>query len=146
MAARLPLQPLIDPSEPRPSQADPAAVDGAALNVLGDPLELCGCQPLTGWFRDGSCRTDPADHGRHTVCCVVNDAFLSYTRAQGNDLSSPSPAHGFPGLRPGDAWCVCAVRWLEAHEDGMAPPVRLEACEISTLEVIPLEVLRSCAA
>jgi uncharacterized protein (DUF2237 family) len=146
MATRSTLQPLIDPSEARPSQAEPAAAGDAALNVYGEPLVLCGCQPLTGWFRDGCCRTDPADHGRHTVCCVVNDAFLSYTRAQGNDLSSPAPAHGFPGLRPGDAWCVCAVRWLEAYEDGMAPPVRLEACEISTLEVIPLEVLRSHAA
>jgi uncharacterized protein (DUF2237 family) len=73
---------------------------------------------------------------------VVNEAFLAYTRAQGNDLSTPAPAWGFPGLRPGDAWCVCARRWLEAYEDGMAPPVRLEACEISSLEVVPLEVLR----
>lgn len=146
MAMRSTPQPLIDPSEARPSQADPATAGGTARNVLGEPLELCGCQPLTGWFRDGSCRTDPADRGRHTVCCVVNEAFLSYTRAQGNDLSTPAPAFGFPGLRPGDGWCVCAVRWLEAYEDGMAPPVRLEACEISTLEVIPLEVLRSHAA
>jgi uncharacterized protein (DUF2237 family) len=103
---------------------------------------MCGCTPLTGWFRDGHCHTDPADQGRHTVCCVVTEAFLAYTRAQGNDLSTPAPAWGFPGLRPGDAWCVCARRWLEAYEDGMAPPVRLEACEISTLEVVPLEVLR----
>ena len=76
----------------------------------------------------------------------MDERFLSYTRAQGNDLSTPAPAYGFPGLRPGDHWCVCAARWLEAYEDGVAPQVRLEACEASTLEIIPLEVLRSCAA
>lgn len=117
-----------------------------ALNVLGEPLELCSCEPMTGWFRDGSCRTNGADLGRHTVCCVVNEAFLSYSRAQGNDLSTPAPQYGFPGLRPGDHWCVCAPRWLEAHQDGMAPPVRLAATEQSTLEVIPLELLREHAA
>jgi uncharacterized protein (DUF2237 family) len=114
-------------------------------NVIGQPLQECGCQPLTGWFRDGSCRTDPADLGRHTVCCQITEAFLAYSRAQGNDLSTPAPAYGFPGLRPGDRWCVCARRWLEAYEDGLAPPVILEACEISTLEVIPLEVLQDSA-
>jgi uncharacterized protein (DUF2237 family) len=117
-----------------------------ALNVLGEPLELCSCEPMTGWFRDGSCRTNGADLGRHTVCCVVNEAFLSYSRAQGNDLSTPAPQYGFPGLRPGDHWCVCAPRWLEAHQDGMAPPVRLAATEQSTLEIIPLELLREHAA
>ncbi len=115
-------------------------------NVLGEPLQECSCEPLTGWFRDGSCRTDPGDFGRHTVCCVVNEAFLSYSRALGNDLTRPMPAQAFPGLKPGDHWCVCAARWLEAYEDGMAPPVRLEACEESTLAVIPLEVLRRHAA
>ena len=101
---------------------------------------------MTGWYRDGSCRTDGADLGRHTICCVVDERFLSYTRAQGNDLSTPMPAYDFPGLRPGDHWCVCAPRWLEAHEDGMAPPVRLESTEISTLEVIPLALLQASAA
>lgn len=124
----------------------PVAAGGEARNVLGGVLVECGCQPLTGWFRDGHCRTDPSDLGRHTVCCVVNESFLSYTRAQGNDLSTPAPAWGFPGLRPGNHWCVCAARWLEAYEDGVAPPVRLEACELSTLEVIPLEVLQANAA
>ena len=109
----------------------------ASRNVLGEPLELCGCQPMTGWYRDGSCRTDPADRGRHTVCCVVNASFLRYSKAQGNDLSTPMPAYGFPGLQPGDHWCVCAARWLEAYEDGMAPPVRLAATEISTPGVDP---------
>jgi len=127
------------------SSSDPAvtATGSSALNVLGEPLQECGCQPMTGWFRDGLCRTHPSDLGRHTVCCVVNEAFLSYSRAQGNDLSTPAPAWGFPGLKPGDHWCVCAGRWLEAYEDGMAPPVRLEASERSTLEVIPLEVLQA---
>jgi uncharacterized protein (DUF2237 family) len=117
-----------------------------ALNVLGSPLEICGCAPMTGWFRDGCCRTDPSDHGRHSVCCRVDEAFLSYSRALGNDLSTPMPAYRFPGLKPGDRWCVCASRWLQAYEDGMAPPVILEACEASTLELIPLEILRRHAA
>ena len=120
--------------------------DTPALNVLGEPLAVCGCDPMTGWYRDGSCRTDGADLGRHTVCCVVDERFLSYSRAQGNDLSTPAPHYGFPGLKPGDHWCVCAGRWLEAYEDGMAPPVRLEACEQSTLALIPLEVLQQHAA
>ncbi|MFN4868149.1 MAG: DUF2237 family protein [Cyanobium sp.] len=123
-----------------------ASAGPAALNVLGEPLDLCSCEPLTGWFRDGSCRTNDADHGRHTVCCEVTEAFLSYSRAQGNDLSTPAPAYGFPGLKPGDHWCVCAPRWLEAYEDGMAPPVRLAATEQGTLEVIPLELLQRHAA
>ncbi|MEB3335192.1 MAG: DUF2237 domain-containing protein [Cyanobacteriota bacterium] len=110
--------------------------------MLGEPLAVCGCEPMTGWFRDGSCRTNAADLGQHTVCCVVNEGFLAYSRAQGNDLSTPAPRHGFPGLKPGDHWCVCAERWLQAYEDGMAPPVRLEACEASTLEIIPLEILQ----
>lgn len=123
-----------------------AAASSASLNVLGEPLEDCGCQPLTGWFRDGSCRTNPADLGRHTVCCVVSEAFLSYSKAQGNDLSTPMPTYNFPGLKAGDHWCVCAPRWLEAYQDGMAPPVRLHATEISTLQVIPLDVLQRHAA
>lgn len=113
--------------------------------MLGEPLVICGCHPLTGWHRDGSCRTDGSDLGRHTVCCVVTEVFLSYSRSQGNDLSKPMPAYDFPGLKPGDHWCVCAARWLEAHEDGVAPPVRLEATEQSTLRTIPLELLRLTA-
>ncbi|MFZ0407337.1 MAG: DUF2237 domain-containing protein [Cyanobium sp.] len=127
------------------SEADDLSLAGP-LNVLGEPLIICGCEPMTGWFRDGICRTDPADLGRHTVCCVVDEPFLSYTRAQGNDLSTPAPAYGFPGLQSGDHWCICAGRWLEAYEDGMAPPVHLESCERSCLELIPIEVLRSHAA
>jgi len=116
------------------------------LNVLGTALEICSCEPMTGWFRDGSCRIDAADHGRHSICCVISEAFLRYSKAQGNDLSTPEPAYGFPGLKPGDHWCVCAPRWLEAYQDGMAPPVRLESTETSTLEIIPLEVLQQNAA
>ncbi len=116
------------------------------LNVLGQPLELCSCEPLTGWTRDGSCRTGPGDRGLHTVCCVITESFLSYSKAQGNDLSTPMPAFRFPGLQPGDHWCVCAARWLEAHEDGMAPPVLLKASEASTLDLIPLKLLEENAA
>lgn len=128
--------PVSETSQPAP----------ASLNVLGDPMVVCGCNPMTGWFRDGHCRTNAADLGRHSVCCVVNDAFLRYSQAQGNDLSTPAPAYGFPGLKPGDHWCVCAPRWLEAYEDGMAPPVRLEATEDSALEVISLTILQANAA
>ena len=120
-------------------------MESPALNVLGEPLELCGCQPMTGWFRDGYCRADAADLGRHTVCCVVTEAFLRYSQAQGNDLSTPVPAFAFPGLKPGDRWCVCAARWLQAHDDGMAPPVCLAATERSALELIPLALLQQYA-
>ena len=120
-------------------------VERGGLNVLGDPLEVCSCAPMTGWFRDGFCQGDPGDAGRHTVCCEVTAAFLAYSKALGNDLTTPMPAYGFPGLNPGDHWCVCAPRWLQAYEDGMAPPVRLAATEQSTLEIIPLEVLERFA-
>lgn len=137
---RPPAKPMSQAPSPEPT-ASPSA-----LNVLGQPLEICSCEPLTGWYRDGSCRTDRQDQGMHTVCCIVNEAFLTYSRAQGNDLSSPVLAFGFPGLKAGDHWCLCASRWLQAYEDGMAPPVRLEACEQSTLKLIPLEVLQGHAA
>jgi len=112
-------------------------------NVLGGPLETCGCQPMTGWMRDGVCRADALDVGRHTVCAVVTASFLSYSMAQGNDLSTPRPEFSFPGLRPGDRWCVCASRWRQALEDGMAPPVVLAATEISSLDLVSLENLKS---
>ena len=113
-----------------------------STNVLGEPLQICSCSPVTGWFRDGSCKTDPSDLGRHTVCCVVTDAFLRYSKAQGNDLSTPMPQYGFMGLKEGDHWCLCALRWHQAYEDGVAPLVRLEATEITTLEIIDFEVLK----
>lgn len=118
---------------------------GLELNVLGTSLQLCSCRPLTGWTRDGFCRHHDADHGRHTVCAVMTETFLSYSRAQGNDLSTPRPEFSFPGLRPGDAWCVCAARWQQAYWDGVAPGVRLEACAASALEVVNLEHLREHA-
>ena len=115
------------------------------LNVLGSALELCSCEPMTGWFRDGHCRSDHSDQGLHTVCCVMTESFLTYSKAQGNDLSTPVPAFGFPGLQPGDPWCVCAPRWKQALDDGMAPPVRLEATAHNTLMVIPLKTLQDHA-
>ena len=133
------------PIEPHPV-SEFSAGPSPDLNVLGEPLVVCGCEPMTGWFRDGHCRTNAADLGRHSVCCVVTDTFLRYSQAQGNDLSTPALAYGFPGLKPGDHWCVCAPRWLEAYEDGMAPPVRLEATENTALDVIPLELLQANAA
>ncbi|HAT58786.1 MAG TPA: DUF2237 domain-containing protein, partial [Gammaproteobacteria bacterium] len=96
-----------------------------SVNVFGEPLEPCGMDPATGFFRDGCCNTSEIDHGCHTVCVAVTDEFLNFTRSQGNDLSTPVPAFGFPGLKPGDSWCLCASRWLEAHEEGKAPRVFL---------------------
>ena len=111
-------------------------------NVLGTELESCNCDPMTGWYRDGSCKTDPADIGMHTVCAVVTESFLSYSKAQGNNLSTPVPEFDFPGLKEGDHWCLCASRWKEAYEDGMAPLVNLEATEASTLKIIDLQILQ----
>ena len=108
-------------------------------NVLVTELQSCSCNPMTGWYRDGSCRTDISDMGMHTVCAVMTEQFLSYSKAQGNDLSSPRI--GFPGLQKGDHWCLCAPRWKEAFDDGMAPLVNLEATEESTLKVIKKEIL-----
>ena len=108
-------------------------------NVLGTELKSCSCNPMTGWYRDGACRTDISDQGMHTVCAVMTEQFLSYSKAQGNDLSSPQP--GFPGLKKGDHWCICAPRWREAFEDGMAPLINLEATEENTLKIIEIEIL-----
>ncbi len=111
-------------------------------NVLGADLLSCNCSPMTGWYRDGSCKTDPTDIGMHTVCAVMTDRFLTYSKAQGNDLSTPMPQYNFPGLKAGDHWCLCAPRWKQAYEDGMAPMVNLEATEVSTLRVVDLEILK----
>ncbi len=109
-------------------------------NVLGTELKSCSCSPMTGWYRDGTCRTDLSDRGMHTVCAVMTEKFLTYSKAQGNDLSSPQM--GFPGLKEGDRWCLCAPRWKEAFDDGMAPLVDLEATEESTLQIIKIEALQ----
>ncbi|HSR46167.1 MAG TPA: DUF2237 domain-containing protein [Acidimicrobiia bacterium] len=111
-------------------------------NVLGGVLEACGTDPLTGWYRDGSCATDASDRGSHTICAVVTREFLDHQLAIGNDLITPVPQFRFPGLVPGDRWCVTAVNWLRAHQDGAAAPVVLAATDESALEFVPLEVLR----
>jgi hypothetical protein len=114
-------------------------------NVLGGPLESCGTEPLTGFYRDGCCSTGPEDVGLHSICAVVTAEFLEHQRSIGNDLSTPMPDFRFPGLMPGDRWCVTAVNWLRAHTDGCAAPVVLAATHERTLDVVALEVLREYA-
>jgi uncharacterized protein len=116
-----------------------------ARNVLGGPLRPCSLEPRTGFFRDGCCNTCAEDVGSHTVCVEMTDEFLAFSQAAGNDLSTPRPEFGFPGLRPGDRWCVCAARWLEAWQQGAAAPVSLAATHEAALEIIPLETLRAHA-
>ena len=110
-------------------------------NVLGGPLGSCSTDPVTGWFRDGCCRTDDSDLGSHTVCVQVSGPFLKFSAERGNDLSTPVVQHGFPGLRPGDRWCLCAARWLEAYEAGAAPPVVLSSTHEKALTIVPLELM-----
>jgi uncharacterized protein (DUF2237 family) len=117
----------------------------SARNVLGSELKPCSHQPLTGFFRDGCCHTSDEDLGAHTVCAVMTAEFLAFSKAAGNDLSTPRPECGFPGLRPGDQWCLCAARWVEAHEEGKAPRVVLEATHERTLEFVPLAALKAFA-
>ena len=117
----------------------------AERNVLGDELESCSVDPVTGWFRDGSCRTNEADRGSHTICAVMTAEFLEHQRSIGNDLSTPMPQYRFPGLVPGDRWCVTAPNWLRAHHDGIAAPVVLAATNERVLDLIPLEVLTEYA-
>jgi uncharacterized protein (DUF2237 family) len=114
-------------------------------NVIGGPLEECSGEPLTGFYRDGCCRTGPGDLGSHTICAVVSAEFLEYQQSIGNDLSTPVPQYRFPGLKPGDRWCVTAVNWLRSHEDGVAAYVVLAATHERALEVVPLDVLRQYA-
>ena len=116
-----------------------------AKNVLGGQLQTCSTQPLTGFFRDGCCNTSPEDVGSHSVCCLVSDEFLAFSRAAGNDLSTPMPQYGFPGLQPGDRWCLCAPRWQEALQAGQAPQVVLEATHERALDYISLEDLKAHA-
>ncbi|MBG79244.1 MAG: hypothetical protein CMJ39_00865 [Phycisphaerae bacterium] len=114
-------------------------------NVLGGSLLPCSMEPLTGFYRTGCCETGPEDQGSHTVCVVVSEEFLAFSRSAGNDLSTPMPAYGFPGLRPGDHWCLCAPRWQEALEAGLAPPVILEATHEGALQWTSIEDLRAHA-
>ncbi len=114
-------------------------------NVLGGELEPCGTDPLTGFFRDGCCSTGPEDVGSHTICAVVTAEFLEHQRSIGNDLSTPMPAYGFPGLVPGDRWCVTAVNWDRAHREGLAAPVVLASTNEAVLRLVPLETLQQYA-
>lgn len=116
-----------------------------STNVFGETLAECGRDPVTGFFRDGCCNTGHEDAGIHTVCAVVDEAFLEYSRAHGNDLTTSNPVMGFPGLKPGDRWCLCAGRWVEALQAGKAPPVDLAATHIETLAIIDLDTLRAHA-
>ena len=111
-------------------------------HVLGGNLEVCGTDPKTGFYRDGCCNTGPKDTGTHTVCAIVTQDFLEYSKSQGNDLITPRPEFNFPGLRPGDAWCLCAMRWEEARLAGCAPKVRLLATNEKTLEFVSLDGLK----
>ncbi|MCC5858467.1 MAG: DUF2237 domain-containing protein [Ectothiorhodospiraceae bacterium] len=117
----------------------------ASTNVWGKPLAPCGLDPLTGFFRDGCCNTGYSDGGMHTVCAVVTADFLAYSHSRGNDLTRPVTEAGFPGLRPGDRWCLCASRWLEAYRAGVAPPVDLDATHEETLAVVDLSILQAHA-
>ncbi len=117
----------------------------ASLNVFGEALEACSTDPMTGFFRDGACETCAEDRGSHTVCCEMTAEFLAYSKYVGNDLSTPRPEYNFVGLNPGDGWCVCASRWLQAAEEGAAPPVNLRATHKRALEVIPMEMLEAHA-
>jgi uncharacterized protein (DUF2237 family) len=120
--------------------------DEGARNVTGGELKPCSTAPLTGFFRNGCCETGPDDLGLHTVCAVMSAEFLAFSKAAGNDLSTPQPAYGFPGLKPGDRWCLCAPRWKEALDAGVAPQLVLEATHEETLAIVPLGVLKDYAA
>ena len=119
-------------------QANPSVT----RNVFGEPIVPCSFDPLTGFFRDGCCKSNDDDAGAHVVCAIVTPEFLEFSIQRGNDLSTPQPQWGFPGLRAGDQWCVCALRWMEAAAAGIAPPVVLESTNAKALEMIPLEVLQ----
>ena len=115
------------------------------LNVLGQTIEVCSCDPMTGWFRDGTCATDDSDYGHHVICCELTAEFLAFSKEVGNDLSTPRPEFGFEGLKPGNHWCLCAQRWKQAYQAGKAPKVRLAATHQSALEVVTMEELKECS-
>ncbi len=131
-----------DSADAASSEAPEAPAD---VNIWGDPIETCGRDPLTGFYRDGCCSTGPDDLGSHTVCAVVSAEFLEHQRRIGNDLVTPRPEYRFPGLQPGDRWCVCASRWLQSYEDGVRTPVVLAATNVAALRIVPLEALMACA-
>ena len=125
------------------NESSPAASD--ARNVFGEPLTPCSLDPLTGWTRNGCCETDGHDVGMHVVCAGMTEEFLDHQKRVGNDLSTPRPEFGFPGLKPGDQWCVCLARWKQALDDGVAPPIVLAATHEEALVVAPIETLREYA-
>lgn len=114
----------------------------ASINVLGEPLEPCSTKPMTGFYRNGCCDTGASDRGMHTVCAVMTAEFLAFSKYLGNDLSTPRPEFGFPGLKPGDQWCLCASRFLQAHEEGAAPQIKLKSTHAETLRVVAAEILQ----
>lgn len=114
-------------------------------NVLGTELECCCNDPMTGFYRDGYCRTGMGDHGVHTVCAIMTEEFLKFSKEEGNDLSTPIPEYDFPGLNPGDKWCLCATRWQDAYDAGMAPHVVLEATHMSSVEFVNIDNLKEFA-
>ncbi len=113
-----------------------------SLNVLGEPLQSCCVDPLTGFYRDGFCLTDAHDAGRHVICAIMTEEFLTFTKSRGNDLSTARPEYNFSGLKAGDGWCVCAYRWREAMEENVAPPVKLDACHARALDYVSLDDLK----
>ena len=121
------------------------STETTAKNVLGGELQPCCLDPVTGYYRDGLCRTGPSDTGRHVICARMTAEFLSFTKSRGNDLSTPIPAYQFPGLQPGDQWCLCALRWREAYEAGVAPPVVLAATHERALQYVSLAALKERA-
>ena len=114
----------------------------APKNVFGNALEICSTSPVTGYYRDGYCNTGASDTGTHVVAAVISQEFLDFTESRGNDLTTPIPEYAFPGLKPGDSWCLCAVRWLEAEKAGVAPPINLRATHEKALQFIGLETLK----
>lgn len=118
-----------------------SAVKNMAKNILGTDLQLCCSDPVTGFFRDGYCNTNQMDQGTHVICAVVTEAFLAFTKSRGNNLTTPRPEHQFPGLKPGDGWCLCALRWREAFEAGVAPSIKARSTHERALEFVPIEIL-----
>ncbi len=116
-----------------------------ASNVLGTPLQTCSLDPVTGFYRDGCCNTGPQDRGLHMVCAIMTTEFLEFSKSRGNDLSTPMPHYHFPGLKDGDQWCLCALRWVEAYKNGKAPKVRLKSTHQAMLQIVPLEILKDFA-
>lgn len=131
--------------EPVPEEAMRQIETDPSVNVLGEPLEPCSTDPVTGFFRNGACDTCAEDRGSHTVCAVMTADFLVFSRSVGNDLSTPRPEFGFGGLSPGDQWCLCAARFLQAYQAGRAPRIRLRSTHRRALEIVPLDVLREYA-